>query len=113
MMSQNNRHESAARSRQFIGEEIEMLETAEGGRPVRLRFRNQEHCITEVRQQWQDFGFSAATFKKSWRNRRHRNYYEVLTDQGRHFLIYFDRGVKMESRKKWVVVEEFSAPESA
>jgi hypothetical protein len=91
----------------FISEEIAMLESAAGGEPVAFRFRNSLHRVTAILKQWQDYGFSSAAVKRDWRNRRHRNYYEVRTDQGTHLLLYFDRGVKASSPRVWVVLAEY------
>ncbi len=91
----------------FLSEPLEMLETAAGGEPVRFRCRQIEHRVTSLIRQWQDFGFSAAAQKRDWRNRRHRNYYEIRTDQEAHLLVYFDRGVKPGSPRAWVALEEY------
>lgn len=93
--------------RRFISAEIRMLETAEGGDPVRFLHAGREYRVAEIQSRWQDYGFSPAAIKRNWRNRRHRNYYEVLTEDGEHFLLYFDRGVKPESPRKWILLEKF------
>ncbi len=93
----------------FISEEIEMLETSEVGEPVRFIYRNEAHVVTDIIKDWQDWGHAAGTFKKSWKNRRHRNYFEIRTDCGLHLLVYFDRGVKPSSPRKWVVLEQYDS----
>lgn len=92
---------------EFISEEIEMLEASEGGAPVRFHWRGEEHTITKTIREWQDWGHSAGTFKKSWKNRRHRNCFEILTDKNLHAMIYFDRGVKPSSPRVWVIREKY------
>lgn len=111
-MSPDKRPGTEAAGKRFIGEETDVLETAEGGQPIRFSFRGGEHRVVEIMSQWQDYGFSPAANKRDWRNRRHRNYYEVRTDQGAHLLLYFDRGVKPESPRTWVVLEEYAQPKS-
>jgi len=84
-----------------------MLETSACGDPVRFRFQKKEHRVVEILDQWQDYGHSPAAVKRTWRNRRHRNYYELRTASGLHALIYFDRGVKADSPRSWVILEQY------
>ena len=91
----------------FLSEEITMLETSEGGHPVLFRWRDVEHKVTEITRQWQDWGFSTTTHKKDFKSRRHRNYYEIRTDQNFHGLLYFDRGVKPSNPRIWVIFEQY------
>ncbi len=95
--------------RRFRSEEIRMLETAAGGAPIRFLHDGREQRVAEILSQWQDYGFSPAALKRNWRNRRHRNYYEVRTEDGAHFLLYFDRGVKPESPRRWILLEEYGS----
>lgn len=89
----------------FVGKEITVLETGEGGDPVRFRWRDVEHRVVEVLHRWQDWGFSPVAHKKDFKSRRHRNYYEVRTDRGFHGLVYVDRGVKPANPKTWILYE--------
>ena len=82
-----------------------MLESGVGGEPVRFKFQGEEHAVREVVRNWQDWGFSQGVFKKDFKSRRHRNYFEVRTDRGLHALIYFDRGVKPSSPRSWVIYQ--------
>jgi len=93
--------------KRFLSEKITMLETSPGADPVRFLWRSEEHAVLKITRQWQDYGFSSGVFKKSWRSRRHRNYYEVHTDRGAHLLVYFDRGVKPSSPRHWFVLEQY------
>ena len=93
--------------KRFLSQAIAMLETSAGGDPARFRFRKEEHRVVEILEQWQDYGHSSAAIKRTWRNRRHRNYYELRTDRGLHALIYFDRGVKSDSPRKWAILEQY------
>ncbi len=99
-------HDDAPEKR-FIGQPIAMLETSTGGEPLCFRYGREKHGVVEILDQWQDYGFSPAATKRNWRNRRHRNYYKLRTDKGLHALIYFDRGVKPESPKQWVILEQY------
>lgn len=98
---------NSAEDNRFLSEKVTMIETSTGGEPVRFSFRDAEHRVTQIVRQWQDFGFSPVTHRKNWRNRRHRNYYEVKTDQDAHLLLYFDRGVKPSSPRQWYVLEQY------
>jgi hypothetical protein len=89
----------------FLSEEIEMLESAHAGEPIKFRWRDQEHQVVQTIKSWQDWGHPSGAHKKSWKTRKHRNYFEVKTDLGLHGLIYFDRGVKPSSPRKWIILE--------
>ncbi|MCX6639098.1 MAG: hypothetical protein NTW14_01275 [bacterium] len=91
----------------FVSEKIEMVQTGEGSEPVLFRWRSAEHQVTEIISCWQDWDYPVGVTKKNWKNRRHRNYFEVRTDSYHHLLMYFDRGVKPTSPKTWVVYEEY------
>jgi hypothetical protein len=91
----------------FVSEKIKMLESGDAGEPVRFHWRQMEHRVIQVLSVWQDFDYPVGVTHKNWRNRRHRNYFDVLTEGGHHLLIYFDRGVKPTSPKIWTVYEEY------
>jgi hypothetical protein len=93
--------------RRFLSEKIDMKEISAGGDPVRFRWRSRDYYIIKIVRSWQDWGHPEGTHKKSWMNRRHRNYYEIKTDSKFHGLIYFDRGVKPSSPRQWVLLEEY------
>ncbi len=97
----------SSEDRKFLSEEIDMIETSDGGEPVCFRWKNSDHRIVKIVRHWQDWGHSEGTHKKSWKNRRHRNYFEIRTDRKLHGLIYFDRGVKPSSPRQWVILEEY------
>lgn len=89
----------------FLSEEISMLATSEGGDPIRFCWRGSEHVVVEVLVSWQDWGFSPVAAKRDWKNRRHRNYYQVETDTGWLATLYFDRGFKPSHPRKWILLE--------
>jgi len=91
----------------FVGEAITVLESGIGGEPVRFSFRLEDHSVVEVVRSWQDWGFSQSVFKKDFKTRRHRNYFEVRTDRGLHALIYFDRGVKLSNPRSWILYQVY------
>jgi hypothetical protein len=93
---------------EFISEEIDMLETSDVGSPMRFRWRGEIYVVTDTVREWQDWGHTAGAHKKNWKNRRHRNYYEIITDKFFHGLIYFDRGVKPSSPRKWIILERYN-----
>jgi len=99
----------AEKTTRFISEEIKMIEVSDCGEPVSFRWRKVDHRVLEVLKYWQDWGHPAGAFKKSWKNRKHRNYFEVRTDSDYHLLIYFDRGVKPSSPRKWAILEHYES----
>lgn len=93
----------------FIDEAIVVEVSGDLPRPVSFRWRGEDYAIEEVLQQWSDWHFGAGSHKRTWRNRRHRNYYRVRTLRGLYEL-YFDRGVP-EPEGRWILYQELlSAP---
>lgn len=81
------------------------VEQAMGGpEPVRFSWRDRTLEVREILQAWSDWNFGAGSHTRSWRNRRHRNYYRVRTDEGL-FELYADRGIRGEIRK-WILVQQ-------
>ena len=86
---------------EFFSDEIEVTRDDKTRNPVSFTWRNKEHRIKEVIAFWPDFSHSeSGSKKKRWWQRRHRNYYRVLTENEEVFEIYFDRGAKAE---KWIL----------
>jgi hypothetical protein len=76
----------------LYSEEIRVVCEGEPLRPVSFTWRDEQFRIATILRSWHDHGFPAgAPRRKNWRMRRHRNYYEVLTEGGRRFEIYLDR----------------------
>ncbi len=79
----------------FISREIEVTRSEQDGSPTSFTWDGVNYTIREIIATWQDWGFSAgAPSRKTWRMRRHRNFYQVATDDGAVYELYFDRGVK-------------------
>ena len=88
---------------EFISAEIEVDRNETNGNPVSFRWNNKRSSVKEIIAAWQDWGFSGgAPKKKTWRMRRHRNYFRVETDSGEVFEIYHDRGIK-PGETKWIL----------
>jgi hypothetical protein len=86
---------------EFYSEEIEVERDEKTKYPVSFVWRGKEYPIKEVIAFWPDFSFPRSGAKrKRWWQRRHRNYYRVLTEDDQVFEIYFDRGSKEEA---WVL----------
>ena len=91
----------ADESEQFISREITVLRGGREGLPVSFDWDGKQFTVGETIAVWSDWGFSAgAPRKKSWRMRRHRNYYRIETTDGSVFELYHDRGLKL-SGGKW------------
>jgi hypothetical protein len=67
--------------------------------PVEFIWRGEVKRISEIVISWQDWGFPGGSHKKSWRQRRHRNYYQVLGEDKCLYEIYLDRGT--DGEPKW------------
>lgn len=91
----------------FIGDVIDMECTGEVKRPERFRWRGREYRIVKILANWQDYSMPPGVKKRTFKMRRHRNYYHVETDTGDRFEIYFDRGVKQPD---WVLLKELGRP---
>lgn len=73
--------------------------------PAAFSWRGRRYLVSEVIQDWQDWGFGGSDIrKKTWRSRHHRNYFLVKTDSGEVFKIYYDRGTKSDSRREWILL---------
>jgi hypothetical protein len=85
----------------FYSEKIEVIRDGETKNPVSFVWRNKEYKIKEVIASWPDYSFPKSGAKtKKWWQRKHRNYYRVLTEEDFVFEIYFDRGAK---EPKWIL----------
>ncbi|MBE0431384.1 MAG: hypothetical protein IBX67_06125 [Dehalococcoidia bacterium] len=73
--------------------------------PSAFSWRGKRYLVTEVIENWQDWGFGGSELrKKGWRLRHHRNYFLVKTDSSEVFKIYYDRGTKIGSRREWILL---------
>ena len=65
----------------YIEEKIDVNCDEETGLPIDFLWRNKKYYIVEILRSWQDWGFSKTGPKrKTWRHRRHRNYFRVKTE---------------------------------
>ena len=86
---------------EFYSEKIEVVLDQKTKSPVSFVWENKEYKIKEVIAYWPDYSYSKSGPKrKKWWQRRHRNYYRVLTDEDQVFEIYLDRGSKEE---EWIL----------
>lgn len=86
---------------QFYSDEIEVIRDEKTKNPISFIWRGREYKIKEVIAFWPDFSYSkSGARRKRWWQRRHRNYYRVLTEDEEVFEIYFDRGSKRET---WIL----------
>lgn len=92
--------------KQFIGETLSCVETEMGGRPIVFVWRNQKYRIVQILREWHEFDFSPLAPRKNWKTRRHRNYFQVRTDSGSCFELYCERGTRLESTKRWVLLSQ-------
>ena len=86
---------------EFYSEKIEVVLDQKTKIPVSFVWKNKESKIKDIIACWPDYSDSKSGAKrKRWWQRRHRNYYRVLTDEDQVFEIYFDRGSKEE---EWIM----------
>jgi len=88
---------------EFISRDISVTRDKKTGRPVSFRWDNRTYTVKEIIAVWPDWGFPAGSpRRKTWRMRRHRNYYRVETEGGEIFELYHDRGIKGDSNT-WIL----------
>jgi hypothetical protein len=86
---------------EFYSEKIDVIRDEKTRNPVSFVWRDKEYRIKEVIASWPDYSFPKSGAKiKRWWQRKHRNYYRVLTDDDEVFEIYFDRGSK---EHEWIL----------
>ena len=92
----------------FVGEPVSVDPPGAGTPPSRFVWRDQVYDVQEILHSWSDWGFGEGSHTRSWRNRRHRNYFQVRTQQG-DFELYVDRGVRGE-RSVWILSRTLDEP---
>lgn len=86
---------------EFVSEEIDVTHDEMTRNPASFIWRGKEYKIKEVIAFWPNFSYPKSGGKrKRWWQRKHRNYYRVLTEGEEIFEIYFDRGSKKEA---WIL----------
>ena len=85
-------------SSRFIDEEIEVRFAQKPGLPTSFIRHGREYEIVEIEKEYRRLDF-----KRPWWQRRHRDYYQVKTDTGRVFEIYFNRG---PGKRYWILYKE-------
>ncbi len=94
---------------QFYSEEIDVTIDEKTKNLLSFIWRGKEYGIKEVIAFWPDFSYSRSGAKrKRWWQRRHRNYYRVLTQEEEVFDLYFDRGSKKQAWILYKKVDRFS-----
>lgn len=91
----------------FIGEKITVETTGTVKQPTRFTWRATVYEIDEIILAWSDWNFPAGSTQRSWRTRRHRNYYRVRTSSGEQFELYLDRS--RDPRGDWYLYQQLEA----
>jgi hypothetical protein len=82
---------------EFHSDEIKVTRDEKTRSPAFFVWRGREYKIKEIIAFWPDYSFPRTGAKrKRWWQRKHRNYYRVLTEENEVFEIYYDRGAKEE-----------------
>jgi hypothetical protein len=88
----------------FFSQPIEVKVKGIIKKPVSFHWNATEYRISEIWAEWQDAGFgSIPAGRGKWWQRRHRNYFRVVTDSNEVFEIYLDRGGK---RPQWYLYRQ-------
>lgn len=95
----------------FIGETIEVEQSAREPEPVRFRWRGQEHQVARVLSVSVDKGHGLLPPRsRKWYTRRHRRYYVVKDTEDQIFEMYLDYSNR--SKPIWFLVKRLrSFPE--
>lgn len=94
-------------SARFISEPIEVNWEGPARRPTAFLWRGERLEIASVLRMWHDWRMPKGNVGlHTWRSRRHRNHYEVLTATGRTFELYLDR--KTPTGDLWVLLKEIA-----
>jgi hypothetical protein len=88
---------------QLIVEKIEVEFDQKPGPPVRFTWREKTYPIARVVKNWNDYGFGSLKKGKRWWQRRHRTYYQVMTQEGEGFEFYLDR-----DSREWILYRKLS-----
>ena len=94
---------------EFVGEHVQVRCEGKIPRPAQVQWRDRTYEVSTILASWQDSGFGAGSPKKrTWRLRRHRNYYHVKVETGEIFEIYLDRADKR--RHVWILSQVVFRP---
>ena len=86
---------------QFIGRPATVECSTEGADPVGFSWNGGSVQVVEILAAWHDYGFGGTyPSARTWRTRRHRNYFRMLCDDGHTYEIYLDRA---SGRRDWQV----------
>ncbi|OPZ63621.1 MAG: hypothetical protein BWY85_01607 [Firmicutes bacterium ADurb.Bin506] len=85
---------------EFLSRPISVQLSADGSRePAEFTADGETYRVVEIQSMWQDYGFGGThPAARTWRTRRHRNYYRLRCDDGHTYEIYLDRASK---RREW------------
>lgn len=75
----------------FISEQIEVTRSKTDNQPVGFFWKGKKTSIIEILAAWQDWRFSQGVSRANWKQRRHRNYYQVKCNDDKVYEIYLDR----------------------
>jgi len=97
---------------EFVGEEVQVRCEGQVPRPAEVLWRGRSYKVSAILAAWHDSGFApGAPKKRTWRLRRHRNYYHVKVESGEICEPYLDRAAK--DRHVWVLSQVVFRPPSA
>jgi hypothetical protein len=100
--------EARSESTRFMDREIE-VEAAEEAprRPVAFKVGGRRYAVTDVLSTWED---EAPGTGRDWRQRHHRTFHRLRTDEGDLFDVYYDWSEsRRHHRDRWVLHRRLAA----
>ena len=86
-------------AREFISELIEVEGEGTPLKPKSFKWRGAEYRVKDVIELRHDYGFGALpAHARTWRTRRHRTWFTVVTEESEIFTLYIERG---SGRRVW------------
>ena len=100
--------EARSESARFMDREIEVEATEEAPRrPVAFKVGGRRYVVADVLSTWGDEAPGAA---RDWRQRHHRTFYRLRTEEGDLFDVYYDWSEsRRHHRDRWVLHRRLAA----
>lgn len=88
---------------EFLGEKIEVQQSASSPTPVCFVWQGETFHVAEVLKEWVDTGYGTTPPRsRKWFTRRHRRYFVVRCTEGEEFEMYLDYSDR--SKPQWWLV---------
>lgn len=88
--------------------EVELPQDQALPAPVVFTWRGQRYEVRETVRRWTDTGFPPGAKRRSWLERRHREYFRLRTEEGAVWEVYLDRA---GGRRAWFLSRRWGPEE--